>query len=242
VIDIDELKNQYELLLIKQYYEKPKALAEVGIYAQAAAEIASFYHDIFESFDLDSAVGVQLDVIGRILGLPRIVPFVIEKEFFGFDGDPTALGFDEKFLIVESAPFKDKFEPAYTSQQLNDDYYRFFLKAKAITNNSSAYLYNEERINITDVISFLFDDRAYVLDNQDMTLTLYVSPTFSLQTLRGVINLNLLPKPQGVRYYVVIQAEPNLTFGFADAPDSQPWDDKFNPDPDSGIFAEKVTI
>ena len=101
----------------------------------------------------------------------------------------------------------------------------------------------DDGLSIQYAINTLFDGLAYVLDNQDMTLTLYVSPQFNLDRLRAIISLELLPKPQGVRYDVVVQAAPGETFGFADNPNSSPFANKFDlANEPGGRFAEKVVI
>lgn len=85
-----------------------------------------------------------------------------------------------------------------------------------------------------------FNGRAYVVDNLNMSLTLYVSPSVSLERLRLIRRLNLLPKPQGVRYDIVIQAEPGFTFGFDSNPNSVGFADRFDSGRVGGYLARKV--
>ena len=76
-----------------------------------------------------------------------------------------------------------------------------------------------------------------------MTLTLYVSPQYNLDNLRAILRLALLPKPQGVRYAVIVQAGPGETFGFADNVNSLPFADKFDlTNQPGGRLANKVVI
>jgi hypothetical protein len=73
-----------------------------------------------------------------------------------------------------------------------------------------------------------------------MTLALYVSPAFDLVVLAAIQQLGLLPKPQGVRYDIIVQASPGETFGFADNPNALGFSDKFDPADIGGFFAIKV--
>jgi len=239
----EEYVNDYLKLLIKQYFYKPNASAEIKLLAGSYSKVYDLFNAFFPAYDVDLAVGHQLDVIGRIVGISRNVPAVVAKLFFGFDGDDTARGFADKFdELVESAPFYDKFSSAYTDLQLNDNDYRFFIKAKIAKNAASAYMVSDDRVSIQDVIQTLFNGEAYVIDNQDMTLTLHVPPSTNLEILRLIVNQNLLPKPQGVRYNLVIKANTENTFGFADDPNAVGFADKFDSNSIHGYFAEKIII
>ena len=235
------LTSEYTNLLIKQYWEKPKAFAEIELKSSTWDTVRAFLASLDNAFDLDFAVGAQLDVLGRIVGIPREVPDVIAKTYLGFSINPDSLGFADKFDPLRiGGPFFDKFSSPYTVQQLNDNDYRFFIRVKVALNWASAYVSSDERISIQDVILAAFEGRAYVVDNLNMTLTLYVSPVVSLERLRLIRRLNLLPKPQGVRYAEVIQAEPGATFGFDSNPNSLGFADKFDSGREGGFLARKV--
>lgn len=235
------LVDEYTALLIKQYWEKPKAYAEIALQAQTWDTTRAFLASLDQAFDLDFAVGAQLDVLGRIVGISRSVPEVIPKVYFGFSINPDSEGFADKFDPLRiGGPFFDRFSSPFTAQQLNDSDYRFFIRVKVALNWASGYVSSDDRISIQDVILAAFDGRAYVVDNLDMTLTLYVSPVVSLDRLRLIRQLNLLPKPQGVRYKVVVQAEPDATFGFANNPAARGFADKFDSGREGGFLARKV--
>ena len=234
---IDETVN----LLIKQYWEKPKAKAEIELQASSWETTRVFLESLDQAFDLDSAIGAQLDVLGRIVGISRSVPDVIPKVYFGFSINPVDEGFSSKFDPNRiGGPFFSKFSTGFTDLQLDDNDYRFFIRVKAALNRAAGYLSSDQYISIQDVILAAFEGSAYVVDNLDMTLTLYVSGVVSLERLALVQALNLLPKPQGVRYKVIIQAEPGLTFGFSINPDSKGFASKFDPLRVGGFFARKV--
>ena len=237
-------ESEYVNLMIKQYWEKPKAAAEIEMIAGTWRKTFEWIDSFSDEIDLDNATGARLDIIGRIVGIKRIVPFVVPKIAFGFDENPNARGFDDKFSpLADRAPFQDKFERAYTSLQLDDTAYRLFIRARIAKNVGGPYLADDQGLSIQSAISALFDGLAYVLDKKDMTMTLYVSPRFNLDKLRAIIKLDLLPKPQGVRYGVVIQAGPGETFGFSDNVDSLPFADKFDlTNQPGGRLAEKVVI
>lgn len=234
---VDETTN----LLIKQYWEKPKAKAEIELQASTWETTRAFLDALDPAFDLDNAVGAQLDVLGRIVGISRSVPEVIAKVYFGFSINPANEGFADRFDSLRiGGPFFDKFSSAFTDLQLNDNDYRFFIRVKAAKNRASGYVSSDQYISIQDVVLSAFEGQAYVIDNLDMTLTLYVSPTVSSDRLRLIRALNLLPKPQAVRYKVVIQAAPDESFGFSINPSARGFADKFDPLRQGGYLARKV--
>ena len=237
-------ESEYVNLLIKQYWEKPKAYAEIEMKASSWRRTFEWLDSFTDEFDLDTATGARLDIIGRIVGIRRTVPFVVPKIAFGFDENVSARGFDDKFSpLADRAPFQDKFERAYTSLQLDDTAYRFFIRARIAKNVGGPYLADDQGLAIQEVVGTLFDGLAYVLDKKDMTLTLYVSPQYNLDNLRAIMRLGLLPKPQGVRCAVIVQAGPGETFGFADNVNSLPFADKFDlTNQPGGRLANKVVI
>ncbi|UQS95094.1 baseplate wedge [Pseudanabaena phage Pam3] len=57
--------------VLTQYRESPYLLNLIRAYLSKLAETSMSYCDMVEKFDLDTAVGDQLTIIGRILGFPR---------------------------------------------------------------------------------------------------------------------------------------------------------------------------
>ena len=146
---MNDIVDQYTLMLIKQYWEKPKARAEMQLKMRAWQKIVDLLRAFEIEFDLDHARGKQLDVLGKIVGVPRIVPTVLPRIAFGFDNNPNSRGFADRFnSLRESAPFARKFEPKYTSMQLTDNQYRRLIRAKVSLNVTSAYIASDERMSI----------------------------------------------------------------------------------------------
>lgn len=197
-------KSEYKDLLLKQYWGKPNAGAEVELLMESWQRTFEFLASFPAAFDIDSATGDRLDIIGRMVQLERKYPFV----------------------------------PVLS----DDEEYRFFLKAKIAKNTGSAYMVSDQYTSIQEVIELAFEGDAYVVDNQDMTLSLYVDLDFDLNRLQTIVDLGLLPKPQGVRYDKFIQSDIGDTFGFASNPNSQGFASKSDPGRDGGKLARKVLI
>jgi hypothetical protein len=237
------LTDFYTKLLTLQYYEKPKAKAEVALKAGEIERLKTFLDQLAESFDLDDAVDDRLDKIGKLVGLPRTINLVVAKKLFGFDINPNAIGFASKFDVTRSgAPFSSKSTPDYTATQLDNFDYRTLIKAKIAVNIVKAVMVGDDgNVSIQDVIQQVFNGDAVVIDNKDMTLNLGIPFGFDLERLRLIVNAGLLPSPQGVGYKIFYQADSN-SFGFSNNPNSKGFASKFNSDYTGGLFARKVII
>ena len=199
-------ESEYVNLLIKQYWEKPKAAAEIAMKASSWRRSFDWLSSFENEFDLDSATGDRLDIIGRIVGIGRNIPYSIPKIAFGFDENPNSRGFDDLFSPLDDrAPFQDLFESASTELVLDDNAYRQFIRAKIAKNTFGPYLSGNDFLSIQDAVINIFGGLAYVTDNYDMTLTLHVSSVFNSVTLDSILKMSLIPKPQGVRYITVIE-------------------------------------
>ena len=199
-------ESDYVNLLIKQYWEKPKAAAEIEMMAGTWRKTFEWIDSFSDEFDLNNATGDRLDIIGRIVGIGRNIPYSIPKIAFGFDENPNSRGFDDLFSPLDDrAPFQDLFESASTELVLDDNAYRQFIRAKIAKNTFGPNLSGNDFLSIQDAVINIFGGLAYVTDNYDMTLTLHVSSVLSSTTLDAILKMSLIPKPQGVRYITVIE-------------------------------------
>ena len=96
--------------LIIQYGQKSNAVATVTAYSEEFEVIYDNANILQMAYDLDFAVGKQLDIIGKIVGISRNVPFSVPKKYFGFDGHLNSYPFGSKFNSVIAYPFRGKFE------------------------------------------------------------------------------------------------------------------------------------
>lgn len=195
--------KEYLNLIIFQYQDKPKFISELTSILNKVEEVKILNEKLLKSFDLDKAVGNQLDIIGRIVGLPRRTESIVPKAYFGFvDKNINALGFGGSFFNLG--------DELYSELVLNDSDYRFFIKCK-IANN----LMKNNIHSINEIIAFLFSDNAYVEDNRDTTFNLYINENVDFRLVQYAKSLNLLPRPQTIEYNLVrtISAK---TFGFRD--------------------------
>ena len=80
---IDQLLDYYAARLGILYRSRPKADATVRLCVkQALAD--DLANDLEHAFDITTAVGPQLDTIGKYIGAPRNVVTTLDRPYFGF--------------------------------------------------------------------------------------------------------------------------------------------------------------
>jgi len=223
---MSDFTDIYKELVILQYYQKDKAQAEIKLWSDEFENVYSFLNDFFNEFDLDNATGDRLDKIGKIVGISRIVEGGVPKNFFGYQGAANALAYGQGIYFVTG-------DDLYTDSELTDGQYRIFIRAKIAKNNASAVIVGDERDGLQDAIQSLFNGEAYVLDNQNMTLSLFISSSVPVNDLILIVKADLLPRPQGVPYQSIIQV-PSVPFGYAGAPNAAGYG--------TGTYAQSLTI
>jgi len=213
-----EFIDYYKKLLIFQYQDQPNAVAEITARLSSIEKTFSWLNSFSDEFDLDQAYGHRLDIIGRIVGVNRIVDNIIPKEYFGWDDgiapNPQTFGAGKLFDLIK--------DTGYSPTELDDSQFRFFIRAKIAKNVTSAFLTSDERVTLQETILYLFESKAYVVDNFDMSLTIYIDESFDMNKITLLTNQNLIPKPQGVQYkdFVVTYAAEG-TFGFSENPNAE---------------------
>lgn len=199
------IKEQYEQLLIKQYWDQQNARAEVALKVDFALSLKVFLDNLADSFDLDVAVDDRLDKIGKLVGISRNIPLSLPKVLFGFAGYPNTKGFASRTdTTQQGAPFRSKFEPNYTDSQLNNNGFRKLIKAKIAKNTARAFMAGENSLQY--VINVLFDGLGRVFDNYDMTLNLQLPYSYDATLFNTIKTLDLLPRPNGVRYRTIYKS------------------------------------
>lgn len=191
---VASVEDYYAGTLIIQYRNKPKARATIKLGADLYMADGLIF-DLNNILDIDTAVGKQLDLIGKILGCPRDIPgLVLDKDFFSFE-KTDAYGYSDADALSDGywKNYDNSTGTAYTL--LNDDY-RTLLKFKAIYNvrYGSMGFMNEMYYRI-------FGNEVRMINNYDLSVTYKVPSTQSI-ALQAAIFLNYLEPPLGIDYEI----------------------------------------
>jgi len=195
----DELIAYYTNLLILQYKNKPNSEGTISSIIRALM-IYDLIRSVENGYNVDTAIGVQLDVLAKYAGVARVSSGIdFSRTYFGFvDYDEPTPYEDVVGLILydEENPPDAQFLEYETDEgslyELTDSELRILIKFKIAQNNI-----NNSVGEIDDIINEAFPGQVVFDDNFDMT----ISYTFSSDLSRMVsimVSQNAIPKPAGV--------------------------------------------
>lgn len=201
----------YVRLITSQHVTRPRFITAVKALTAQAVEVQHCLRVVASAFDLDSAVGVQLDQVGLWVGVSRVLRVGLTGVYFSFDED--GVGWDE-------GVWRGQYDPETQLVRLHDDQYRILIYARIAANHwdgtiPSAYAIWETLFPGSQII---------IQDWQNMSMTVGIAGLPLNAVLRALLTGGYIPlKPEGVRvdYYAVGTAPgPLLAFDAeSEAPD-----------------------
>lgn len=157
--------SKYVDLITSYHASKPLFVQHVDLSTRPLVDAASTMAGMTAAFDIDTAVGVQLDIIGEWVGRSRVVSEPITGVYFSFDTD--GLGF-------EQGVWQGPYDPDSGFTKLSDEVYRVILKAKIAINN-----WDGTNDSLPDILNTALAGSGLsmqIIDNQDMTISVIVFP------------------------------------------------------------------
>ncbi len=197
--NISALVDYYINLLIIQYNNKPKARKTIGLLVDVLLSNGIIF-SVQDGYDIETAIGLQLDVLGKYIGSDRFYQGQDLTGYFSLalyddpdEGAADKIGFaDYVDAGVKTGKFLTYDDVLSQQFALTDSEFRTLIKLKILINNSNAS--NSE---IDAGLYLLFGTTLLMVDNLDMTLTYIVDP--SIYALINVAHgKDLLPRPMGV--------------------------------------------
>lgn len=155
---VDRIKQANDLL-IQQYKESPNLVAFIGAHTAQLQHVDDTNYRLLNERSLDTAIGKQLDIIGKIVVLDR--PFTDpdpEEVFTFFNDDEIGGGYTDVQNSVQGG-YWIGLDPI-DNQKYSDSLYRFILRSKIIFNNTKATLGE-----MYDYAQFVFGVEAVILEN-----------------------------------------------------------------------------
>ena len=217
-----------------QYTESQKFLAYVRALLESSAELEAVLQKVAEQTDIDLAAGVNLDVIGEIVGVSRIIPASVQLAFFGFQDNAAALNFGEEGAQGVGGRFYDEGEPYLATSVLNDPEFRLLIRAKIVKNH--AHGTNED---ILQGLAYLFNaPRTVVEDLGGMAISVAIGRQLTFQEKALVTVLDILPRPAGVRINWRSTFDSARYFGFDGQPGALSFGEEGQPNV-GGLLAEE---
>jgi hypothetical protein len=120
-----------------EYSSHPVFDNYITIVMDELQELQNLFKDLTQLRDLDNAVGAQLDLIGAIVGQPRLLVDFTLSPFFGFDGATNAQTFGTLSSGSIGGVWKSVSDKEGEDTLLGDDDYRFIIRARIAANISN---------------------------------------------------------------------------------------------------------
>lgn len=196
--------SRYTNLITSEHQGKPNFAAVLAAILQPIADITQTIDALPAAFDIDEAVGAQLDIVGLWVGVSRELLEPLVGVYFSFD--TMNLGFDQGI-------WQGQFDPTTGLTSLPDDSYRSLLYATIGSNQWDGTI-----PGAYGVWQLLFgsSEKVLIQDFGDMSMLTALMDNGADATINALFTTGVIRlKPAGVR---LITAVPSVAlaplFGF----------------------------
>lgn len=202
--------DRHDNEILTQYRESPNLLGLLRIYLRRAGQMTRDACQMFDYFDLDTATGDQLTILGKALGWPRCHCAGQKRPVFGFICDD-----DDDCGNVEPVGGFCEAEwdcgPEYVEFCFADDeMYRGFLKARRVT-LFSGY----SRANVTRAARAVFGAGAVIYRERPGVIAIATGRRLTgIEISIAHLYEQVLPIPAGHR--LEIWQSDSVPFGFGE--------------------------
>ena len=221
--DLITLQDYYSNLLILQYITKNKAVSTIQALIKILLPINSntgnsLINDTRDAFNINTAFGNQLDVIGYTVGVNRLYYgfaggnyFVFYDEISNNYIDYPNLGYsDESNISINGGEWLDDNNFLSFTNTLNDNDFRTIIYLKIFKNTT-----NNSWSSINNIINTIFGSSIYIGTCGNMSMTYFV-PSSTPAIFKAAALKGLLPKPLGVSLNYIPILTNEAYFGFFD--------------------------
>lgn len=192
----------YQALITSEHNKKPNFMAMVGVTTGALGDMAALVDSLPSLFDLDLAVGQQLDMVGQWVGQSRVVANISIPGFFGFSVEtgayqlPLTMGDTSQSQAWNAAYAGPLYEAGATYQTtttLSDSDYRTVLRARIVRNQ-----YNGSLPQLENALQFVLGVPCSVQDNGARSFNITISKPITATQVAILTALDILPRPAGI--------------------------------------------
>lgn len=181
--------TQYLDLASSGFRDKPNFISSLTTVLQPFADSLAQIPGVTKSYDVDVAIGNQLDVVGEWVGVGRDLKVPLTGVYFAFN--TPGLGFNEGI-------WQGPYDPDSGLLRLPDDQYRMLIKAKIANNqwdgtSGTAY-------EIYNPIFNVGGNSFFIQDLGNLTIALGIYGIIPNQVTLALLTQGYLDiKPAGVR-------------------------------------------
>lgn len=218
-----DIIEYYKNLLILQYRNKAKAVATIENIAKIILQ-DNILLNIESAFNPETAVGKQLDILAKYLGLDRFLSqsVVDEGDYY------SMISYYDNLSEVNDQVGMTNYANYYTdsggylsysnysnSQKLSDDDFRFILNMRIAQNNS-----NLSNKSIDEFLYSFYGQDVVASGDDRLSITYFVKDSLLNQVLIAA-SKKVLPKPIGVKINGILKKDKKY-FGFCNYENPNP--------------------
>lgn len=200
--------SQYTDLVTSEHQDKPNFMAVISVSVQPLVDGQNALNALPGDFDLDDAVGAQLDAVGVRVGRTRYIETPLTGVYFTWD--TAGLGWDQGY-------WRGQFDPVEGVTTLDDPTYRLLLRAVIAANSWDGTV-----TGAAAALANLFNGSTtpgaliFIQDNQNMTMTFGISGQQPGAVFLALLASGDVPlKPVGVAVTYVMNSVNNTpVFGW----------------------------
>lgn len=182
----------YQSLVTSEHQNSPKYMAWLGAMIEPLTVIQSVIENLINDFDLDVAIGKQLDIVGKWVGISRRLHEALIGVYFSWD-DTADLGWD-------SGVWQGSDDPDSGLILLPDDIYRALIRAKIVANQWDGSIPGLYKIWDTVFADVPNSPTLIIVDNQDMSMDyIFAVAPLSIVEQQLAMTGQYYIKPEGVR-------------------------------------------
>lgn len=180
-----------------QYGESEKFRQWIRDTLEPFVEIQAAFFGLLD-IDLDTAEGVKLDLIGRLVGAPAAIPNVYPiAGMFGFAEQELSEGFGELDDRALGGYWREVGDASYNDHILSAEGYRTIIRAQIIKNSSFC-----TPPDIIKIAKMLLSDTTE-LGYFEYPMVILIAPKTDISRLETEILRLMLPRPCGVGIAIV---------------------------------------
>ncbi len=177
----------YTGLVTSEHADKPNYMAMTAVIAQCYVDAQTLLASLSGAFDLDAAMGVQLDTDALWIGASRLVSIPVTNVYFAFDDSTHAVGFDQGIWYFPN-------NPTTSVSSLDDESFRLFLRFKVATNS-----WDGTMPSMYAILTELLAPAAIAISESSMVVSVTITGTPPSTLFKQLILNGALPlRPAGV--------------------------------------------
>lgn len=232
--DIINHKELAESRLATQFRDSTNLIAYIKALLVEANTLEQVFQDLLDKRWIDTAEGAQLDIIGAIVGQPRILLDATILSYFGFAPNAASQSFGTIDNVSVGGRFRSVLESTTGNRSLTDTEYRDYIRARIIKNSITPTVQA-----MTDFLKSLFNVDQVIIVDGDMQYTVQIGRILTANEKAFILNTDLIPKVAavGVNYQ---EYELENAFGFGGVPTSLGFGSVTNPNI-GGKFAATIS-